>query len=241
MREKDLIGKIRLLRQIKPSKDWVILTKSKIFEEEPKISPFAFLFQFRLKPALAGVLSFLIIFGIVTQTQNALPGEKLYSIKKITEKVRTAFVSEKEKPKAGLDLAEKRLEELDEITQKNLVKNLSTGIREYKLAKNEVNKEVSNLKNKSTNEAIRIAKDMAPGIKIINEREEKIFASLEIKPEETVEPAIKVIIELLIQDVKKATLTDEQKIDLEKIEEYYNNGDYQAALELYLTSSLNQK
>ena len=35
MTDKQLIGKLRKLRQIKPRKDWVILTKSQILGQEP--------------------------------------------------------------------------------------------------------------------------------------------------------------------------------------------------------------
>jgi len=36
MTEKELIGKIRGLRQIRPNRDWVSLTKSQILGEEKK-------------------------------------------------------------------------------------------------------------------------------------------------------------------------------------------------------------
>jgi len=38
MAEGNFINKIRGLRQIRPSKDWVVFTKKRIFEEEPVIA-----------------------------------------------------------------------------------------------------------------------------------------------------------------------------------------------------------
>jgi len=60
--EKDLVGKIRLLRQIKPRKDWVVLTKNQILGEEPtyrdRVSAILEVFPriiFGYKPAFAGL------------------------------------------------------------------------------------------------------------------------------------------------------------------------------------------
>ena len=106
MTEKQLIAKIKELQQIKPSNDWVILTKKQILEEEKPVSDFSFIsfireiqrgerFIFQHKPAFATFLVLAILFGLFGFAQNSVPGDTLFSIKKITEKSQTVFISEK--------------------------------------------------------------------------------------------------------------------------------------------------
>jgi hypothetical protein len=57
--EKQLIGKIRELRQIQPRKDWVSLTKKEILGEEPGLIFFPY-----FKPALAGLITVFFLFSL---------------------------------------------------------------------------------------------------------------------------------------------------------------------------------
>jgi len=136
--EKELIGKIRELRQIRPRKDWVVLTKSQILGEEPKILFFPF-----FKPAFATVTAFGILFGIFSLAQNSLPGDFLYSIKKITEKGQAVFVSEEEKPALYFELANERLEDLTKAP----AKNLAPTIKEYQASVSEAAKNLTKIKD----------------------------------------------------------------------------------------------
>ena len=153
MTEAELIKKIQKLRQIQPRKDWVLFTKSQILGEEPKMdvslfslvgkifpmaqifSPFRFLNFKNLKPVLVTLASlFILISGVFIFAQNSLPGDLLYSVKKITERSQSVFVSEDNIIKFELNIAEKRLDDLAKVTQKNSVKNLAPAINEYKQA-----------------------------------------------------------------------------------------------------------
>lgn len=136
--EKELIGKIGELRQIRPRKDWVVLTKSQILGEEPKVLFFPF-----FKPVLATVTAFGILLGIFSLAQNSLPGDFLYSIKKITEKGQAVFVSEEEKPAFQLKLANERLEDLTKAP----AKNLAPTIKEYQASVSEAAKNLTKIKD----------------------------------------------------------------------------------------------
>jgi len=152
--EKQLIGKLQELRQIKPSEDWVVFTKNRIFasETETRVSVgFSFIdflrelqrgerFVFRHKPAFAFALAMVILIGVFGFAQNSVPGDTLFSIKKITEKSQAVFVSEKDLAKYDLGMAGKRLDDLFKIAEENEVKNLAPAINEYK-------ESVSRLKN----------------------------------------------------------------------------------------------
>lgn len=267
MTETELIKKIQELRKISPRKDWVSLTKSQIFGKEPemdfsqnllflanklylKVSPIAagiihpfrfFLGEGRYKPVLI-VLAFLFILTSTTfvVAQNSLPGDFLYSLKKITERGQSIFVSERQKPSVQLELVNKRLEELAKITENNQTKKLAPALSEIKTTKDTVNKELSRIiENKPRKEAIKIVKEIAPRLKEIEEREKEVFAILGVEPpeDEGGEISEKTIAEFLINDLKNSSLTPVQENLLTEAEEDYQAGDYSGALEKAIEAS----
>jgi len=239
MTEAELIKKIKTLKEIKPRKDWVVLTKTQILGNV-EVRPQLFLFPF-FKPAYAGLFLFLLLIGLAEFSQGALPGDPLYSLKRISERTQSVFVSKEEQPKLQLELTNKRLEELNKVAEANQVKRLAPALNEFETTKIAAKKEVVNsIKNKSEKEAIKVAKDIAPKLADLNEKEKKVYATLNIESTEgTEQTAEKAVVEILIKDAKNSTLTEEQKTDLVKVEEYYKMGDYQGALNLFMTGSLN--
>jgi len=239
MTEAELIKKIKTLKEIKPRKDWVVLTKTQILGNV-EVRPQPFLFPF-FKPAYAGLFLFLLLIGLAEFSQGALPGDPLYSLKRITEKAQSVFVSKEEQPKLQLELTNKRLEELNKVAEANQVKRLAPALNEFETTKIAAKKEVVNsIKNKSGKEATKVAKDIASKLNEVNENEKKVYATLNIESTGGVEQtAEKAVVEILIKDAKNSTLTEEQKADLVKVEEYYKSGDYQEALNLFMAGSLN--
>lgn len=241
MTEKQLLRKIRELRRIQPSPAWVILTKSQILGEEKRRTSLFSLF--RVKMVFVPALAVFVLIGVFGFAQYSLPGDFLYSLKKATEKGQAVFVSEEEKPKLQLELTNKRLEELDKIAQNNQAGKLAPALSEVKTTKSVAKKKVLNaIKNRDEKEATKLAKEIAPKLVEVNEKEKEVYATLDIEPtkEESNETAEKAVVELLIKDAKNSTLTEEQENDLARVEEYYEKGDYAQALEFYLTSSLNK-
>jgi hypothetical protein len=263
MTEKELLTKIRELRQIKPRKDWVVLTKSSILNQgfrravstESGIGQILggtdkgrfwqrlTLPEWFFRPVYAGLIVVFLLFGLLEVfgvAQNSLPGNPLYSLKKVIEKGQAVFVSEAQKPQYNLEMANKRLEELDKITQNNQVGNLAPALKEFKTTKGVAKKKVlSAIKNKSHQEAIRIAKEIAPKLIEVDKKEKEVYATLDIEPtkEGTNETAEKALAEVLIKGAKNSTLTEEQARHLAEAEEYYNKGEYQEALIKILESS----
>jgi len=239
MTEAELIKKIKTLKEIKPRKDWVVLTKTQILGNV-EVRPQLFLFPF-FKPAYAGLFLFLLLIGLAEFSQGALPGDPLYSLKRISERTQSVFVSKEEQPKLQLELTNKRLEELNKVAEANQVKRLAPALNEFETTKIAAKKEVVNsIKNKSEKEATKVAKDIASKLNEVNENEKKVYATLNIESTGGVEQtAEKAVVEILIKDAKNSTLTEEQKADLVKVEEYYKSGDYQEALNLFMTGSLN--
>ena len=227
--EADLVKKIQELKKIRPRKDWVVLTKSQILGEEPKILFFPF-----FKPALATITALGILFGIFSLAQNSLPGDILYPIKKITEKSQAVFVSEEELPKYNLEIANKRLEELNEIAQTNQVKKLAPAISEFQASVSEAAKNLVKLKKvdkKIVEEAVKIGKN--------TKNTEEILAT-KIFPEETEESLndfYKTYAQMLIKDLEESTLAEEQKLLLEEAKEDFETSNYSQALEKILILS----
>ena len=239
MEEKELIGKIRGLRQIKPSQDWVALTKSQILGEDKELSSLKkytslFLFPFlKLKPVYAGLIIVFILVGLFGVSQNSLPGDPLYSIKKITERAQTVFVAEEDLPRVQLELADKRLEELARVAQENRVKNLSSAINETKASISEANKNLA--KASSPAEVKKIVDEIEEKAQVINQTLGVAFGEEEIG--ELRQNSDKLYAEYLISHLETRTLTEEQQEILEEAKELYEAGDYSGALEKILILS----
>lgn len=244
MTEKELIAKIKILKRIEPQRDWVVLTKERILGETPSFSEKILVnlrevFQPRfalVRPVFATVLTAVfVLIGVFGFSQGSLPGDFLYPVKKISESAKINLVAERERPKVQLELTEKRLEELNRVVKNNQVKNLSLTLNEFEKSKSVTKKEVSRyLKNKSVEEAIKIAKEVAPRIQEINNKEKEVLAVLGLEPEPGKEPAEKTIVELLVKDLENKTLSGEQAELFQKVKEEFQNGNYNLALELIL-------
>ena len=237
MTEKELIGKIRELRQIRPSQDWVSLTKSQILgtstglsaSEESKLDNIISVFHvFFLKPAYAGLIVVFVLFGLFGFSQNSLPGDLLYPIKKITEKSQAVFVSEEELPKYNLEIANKRLEELNKIAQTNQVKKLAPAISEFQANVAEAAKSLAKVKGQDVEKIVAQTKKL-------EENKKKVEEVLATKIEtEELDNALSQIVESQIKDLEGRTLTEAQMKILAEAKADFEAGNYSEALEKIL-------
>jgi len=116
MTEKDLIKNISLLKEIKPSKNWVISVKNEILrrdiKEEPKTNWVetlrGILRSPNLKPIFVTSGFVFVIFGTFIVLNNS-PENLIYSFRNIFEKGKIAFVSEEQKPVVQLGFAEEKI------------------------------------------------------------------------------------------------------------------------------------
>lgn len=237
MTEADLIKKVQSLKQIKPRKDWVVLTKQELFIDEIpsrisyrgrasgilEILPRLFLNN--LKPALATfVFIGIIMIAAFSLAQNSLPGDPLYSLKRVTEKARAALVLEAEKPKAQLQLANKRLEELTTIAETNQPQKLAPAI-------NEVQQSFV-LAAKGIKEPQKLTKEIVQETKKLQENKEKIEAlGVVIGEVEELDNAMSQLVEREIKNLEERILSEEKALLLEEAKEDFEAGDFSAALE----------
>ena len=125
--EKDLIKKIKELKQIKPSTEWMnatrhnLMTQIKI-DENANMYNIGF-FQWIKQPqsfALAFCLMIMVLCGpwlAIEASKASLPGELLYSVKKATEGLQITVTSEDSKSQLSVEFAGRRLEELNKMSE----------------------------------------------------------------------------------------------------------------------------
>lgn len=240
MAEKELIAKLRGLRQIKPSHDWAVLLKNRILEQEPPttfrevsiLSIFSPEKWWGAKPAYAGLATFFVfagLFGTFAFAQHSLPGEKLYSVKKITERVQSAFVSEEELPLVQLELTNKRLEELAQVAQENRVKNLPSAINETRASIAEANKNLA--KASSPAEVKKFVDEIEEKAETISQTLGVAFGEAEL--EELKQNSDKLYTEDLISVLETSTLTEGQEGVLSQMKELAEEEKYSQALILF--------
>jgi len=218
MNENQLIQNLKKLNQIKPRKEFIVSTKKEILGETPGFGLFPV-----FKPVYAGLFCLLFVFGMFQFSQNALPGELLFQLKKITERGQAMFTSEQDRPKLSLFLANKRLIELEIITQENQAQKLAPAVNEFKLKTVEVAKNLANL--------TEVNKEIVAQFKELEEGKEKIEQVLATKIDiGEYYNAFAQLIEREILVLEENTLTEEGQEILKQIKEFFENGDYSEAL-----------
>ena len=246
MNEKNLIKKIQTLKQIEPEKDWVVLTKRQIvgFEDvqmkpsfiDQVLEVFQVLPGFNYKLALATLAVILTLGGTIGFSQAALPGDLLYPVRKFVDKTGYLFVSKNDQPKLGLEIANKRLEELTMIAQNNQGRNLAPAINEFRQSMVEAADKL-----KIVDGSPKITEEIVKETGKLKENREKVEA-LGVVVGETKElnRALSQLVEREIKDLESRSLTEEQIGILTQAKQDFKDGSYEKALEGILILSYPQ-
>lgn len=125
--QRELISKIKELKQIQPSQKWLDSTRYSlasqiVFEEDVKPSNFWSCFKGFQLDALVVCLFVIFIGGpwlAIKAAESSLPGELLYSVKKATEGIQTTVVSENDRSQLHVEFAGRRLDELTKIADES--------------------------------------------------------------------------------------------------------------------------
>ena len=238
MTEKELITKLKELRQIKPRQDWVVFTKSQIFSEEPqkrqeKVSLLQIIRQgFVFKPAFAVLGVLVIMVGVLSFARNSLPGDTLYPVKKIAEKSQAMLIAKEQQSTFTFKVVSKRLDDLTRIAQKNSVKNLASAIDEYQASVSEVAKTIS---QESIQGGAEAAKKFAAEIKKLEAKTEEVKSlGIEIGENEELNNVLAQIVGKELADLENKELGEEELARLNEAKLAYEEGDYSGALEVLL-------
>ena len=234
MEEKELICKIKELRRIKPSQDWVVSVKERILDKEPKTNWVSVLEFFpkiiyqHSKLAFATLIVFCFVAGAFGFAQGALPGDPIYALKRVSEKASLTFVSERNLPQAQLGLANKRLEELNTIAQTNQVKKIAPAVQEFQDNISKAAKNLAKAQNIDINKIVSETRKM-------EESRQKI-ESMGVVVGETKEfdEALSQLVSRELKDAETRTLTEDQQKVLIAAKEKFKAEDYASALEAIL-------
>lgn len=225
MTENQLIAKIKELRQLKPRKDWVVLTKKNILGEEPRFAFFPY-----FKPALAGFFVVFVMFGTLGFAKNSLPGDPLYIIRKVAHFGQAILTPEAEKPAYQLKLANDRLQDLTKASGKNLAPTID----EFQANISQAAKELSRI-DATTSSPTAIKKIVQEAQKIKENKQKAESLGVVIDGTEELDNVLEKIAGDLIEDLKERLLTEEKQEILVKMEELFKEGKHSEVLELYLT------
>jgi len=236
MIEADLIKKIQLLKDIQPRKDWVSFTKKEIFKEETfsnKLSQIIdVLPRINYWRVLVPAVAFCLPFIILAISQNSLPGDNLYPVKKLAEKTQAVFVSEENKSNAQLGIVNKRLEELNKIASTNQIEKLTPAMAEYQASVSEAIKNLTKAKNTDVKEIVQQTKKIEEG--------QQKAATLGVEINETdneLNNALASLAEREIKDLENRTLNETQQNLLSEAKANFEAGNYSQALEKILQAT----
>lgn len=226
-----LIKKITKLKAIKPREEWVVLTKKNILGWEPK-------FGLRLifKPAFASLIVICMLGGIGVFAKNSLPGDLLYPIKRVGEKVVVSLMPEKSRSNIQLTIANNNLESIVRAVEANQSSKIIPIVKEYQV---NVSEAAQNLK--------KVAKTGVKGIaqvtKKIEENKEKIEKTYGVLLGENkdLDEALSQIVKSQIEDLDNATLSQPQQDILIQIKEDFASKKYSQALEKIISLNFQEK
>ena len=243
MTNNQVIAKIKELRQIKPNQGWVFSVKNRILGDQKERQSVGDILEiiakslFQPKVALAGVSTLTILFSVLILSQDSLPGDSLFILKRAMEKSQTLFVSQDNIAQVNLETANKRLDELTKIAKSNQVKKIAPALQEYQSSLAEAAKNL--IKAAATTSDSIVIKNIALETQKLEENRAKLeriygIAGLEAKEGEN---PTQLVAEWLIKDLEKRTLTDEQSLLFAEAKNDYENNDYNLTLEKILKLS----
>ena len=229
MTEKDLIKQLKQLKEIKPSKDWVLLTKRRILPEVPvserSMSNVFAVFQWKL--AFAPVISVFIVIGLFGFANTTVPGDFLFPFKKAAEIAQVGLSSGAEKSGVHLKLANRRLEELSSIAEVNKVRSLAPTIKEFQDNMTEAANGLSQMGSLNLKELVFETQKM-------EENKQKVESVLGIQIGGETNKFENQLVSYLISDLERRSLNEEDQKLLAEAREYSEAGNYNLALEKLL-------
>lgn len=205
MTDKDLIKKLKGLNEIKPSKNWLNSARNNLLAEinlkeetnEGLMLNSGFLNWLKQPQAVALTICLSIIFFggpwmTLKASQSSLPGDLLYSVKKISEGVQTTIASDSSEVSLQAEFANRRLEELNKITYN------SFSSEEKTKKTDQVMDDFNNNLAKMSQNVSTISKEEAV---VIAQKTKKIEESLK-RTEDGISAEVKEIAKKAIDDVK---------------------------------------
>ena len=237
MDDKEIIQKIKKLKNIEPRENWVMFNKERIFQTEPQILPNAFSFRrvFQWKTITASVIILLVaLFGLTAVVQNSLPGDTLYPVKRATENIKSAFVKN-DSSLASLETADTRVKELQQVAQTNQTSKLPVALQESNKALEKAASDISKKNDKDNpQQTAKIMKKVIDINQSLNKTKSKLHIPMpagkvladrasQLVENSSSTQALAQIVEQEIKDKEQTALTPEGKKCLNSAKKYFDN------------------
>lgn len=243
--EKQLIEAVKKLNEIKPRKEWVVLTKSQIFEEASEGKTFrkplfskkmqgildvfsVLTHQRRLAYAFATIL--LMVSGLFGFAQYTVPGDILFSVKKVTEQSQIALTGGNNL-KNRWENYDRRVQDLVKVVKEKRESNIPSAISEVKASMADAVKSLTvavTQKNKNIKEIALEIKKLEESKKQLETLGIDIGSTDETKE---LDDVLAPLVESEIKNLEEVSLTEGQQAKLEVVKELYDNGKFMEALE----------
>ena len=187
-------------------------------------------FVFQHKFAFSGAFVLLFVVGLFGLAEISLPGDALFSLKKVAENGQSVFVPQNGEVEYNIGLVNRRLDELTKIAKNNTIKNLASAIDELQTS---VSRVAGSLTKSSVNKAT--AKDIVADVKNIEKKVEAVRSlGVEINESKELDNALARIVEDQIMGLESQSLNEEGQVALRDIQTDYEAGNYSSALEKIL-------
>lgn len=234
--QKQLIDKMQMLRDIKPNREWAILTKSKILNSNAKMEPkigiwnlirnldLGFRISSRRLAYSFATLLFMIV-GLIGFAQYTVPGDMLFPVKKFSEQTQT---------QNSFQVAYNRSQELMQIVKENKTQNLAPAMSEYKASISDAVKNLALAFSKdSTNDSKKAVTEEVKKIQETQKELQTLGVNIEGDNPQSDElnNVLAVIVKNQIDDLEKSTLTEEQEKSFNEAKKLFEEKKYTEALE----------
>jgi len=242
--QKQIIESLKQMKEIKPRQEWAILLKSQILapkqvEIEVPVKQKTILRQgyareksvgildiissvfFQRKLAYSSALALFLIVGIFGFAQYTIPGDLLFPLKEVTEQSTAALTGHTtlNQDVANLNNSINNLAQVNKDGRKDTIPS----------AISKINASASVLANNLINNSVQDPQKL-------NEISQTLNKTLADIPgtDLTETSGVQDLLQALIADYQKTTMTDDQKDTLTEAKDLYNQGKYTDALEKIL-------
>jgi hypothetical protein len=236
--QEQLIESLKQLKDIKPRQEWASLLKSQILASPAEalakegqitaqkasfMNTFSSAFSPR-KIAYSFAAFLFLIVGLFSFSRFAVPGDTLFSTKKVAEQSQAALTGQTAVNQDVVAL-NNRINDLIQVAKEGKTGNIPSAINEINANASALTK---NLKSNTVNDPQTI-KSIASSLKVLAD-----VPGTDLTASQDMKDLYQTVVESQITDLQKATLTDDQKIALTQVEDLYGQGKYAEALEKIL-------
>lgn len=234
MTQKELINQLKLLKEIKPRKEWAVLLKSTLLENKVPsrmtgtisaqkasiLETLSFIFAPKKLAYSLAVVMFLIV-GVFGFARYTVPGDLLFPVKKIAENSQAALTGQTALRQEVANF-NNRINDLAQVAKAGRVNNIPSAISEVNSNASALAK---NLRDNPT-ENSQALKEIAISLKTLAS-----VPGADLSENPDVKSLYQTVVESQIADLQKTTLTEEQSKALIEVQNLYGQGKYMEALE----------